>query len=196
MKNIITALAGLFLCVFTIEAENCRFVSVTCTNANTPSTIQILQGETAEIVSAYDASTTTVNQYSTNTVDNPTAFSVSVLINGYAIRGWPAGIQVVPNNNGNYYMGVIPHGTIVAGPATIALDSGTLAHPRLLTVKIIPDSYDVNKTLILPPGTNQFQVTLQTSTNLVSWSVTTNGVYGSPDTARFFRVSMGQLPSQ
>ena len=60
----------------------------------------------------------------------------------------------------------------------------------VMTVKIIPVNYDVNKTLILPPGTNQVAIALETSTNLVNWSTATNGIYGSPDEARFFRIHM------
>ena len=58
-----------------------------------------------------------------------------------------------------------------------------------LTVKIIPQSYDPNKTLIIPPGTNQVQITLQVSPDLVNWTTATNGVYGSPNTAQFFRIN-------
>ena len=60
----------------------------------------------------------------------------------------------------------------------------------MLTVKIIPETYDVNKTVILPPTTNQVQVTMESSTNLVTWVTATNGIYGSPDSARFFRIKL------
>jgi len=87
-------------------------------------------------------------------------------------------------------------GTIIKGPATFR----TIATPNTnnpppynysaMTVKIMPETFSVNKTAILPPGTNQVLVTLESSTNLTTWSATTNGIYGSPDTARFFRVHM------
>jgi hypothetical protein len=65
----------------------------------------------------------------------------------------------------------------------------------LTTVKITPDSVDVNKTFILSPGTNQVYVTLESGTNLVNWAAATNGVYGSPDTVRFFRIRTNALAS-
>ncbi len=49
---------------------------------------------------------------------------------------------------------------------------------------------------MLAPGTNQVFVTLESSTNLLNWSDATNGVYGSPDTARFFRLRQTTVPSQ
>ncbi len=63
----------------------------------------------------------------------------------------------------------------------------------MMTVKITPESYDPNKTLILPPGTNQVYVGMESSTNLVNWANATNGIYGSPDVARFFRLKMTVL---
>lgn len=36
-------------------------------------------------------------------------------------------------------------------------------------------------------------ISLETSTNLVSWWATTNGVYGSPTVAQFFRMRMTNL---
>lgn len=46
---------------------------------------------------------------------------------------------------------------------------------------------------VLSSGTNQVFVTLESSTNLVNWSTATNGVYGSPDEARFFRIHMEEV---
>ena len=87
--------------------------------------------------------------------------------------------------------------TIVQGPATFifpnaASTSGSPYPPVLATVKITPASFPPDKTLIIAPTTNQFQVTLETSTNLVSWDSATNGAYGSPDAARFFRIHLQQ----
>jgi hypothetical protein len=61
------------------------------------------------------------------------------------------------------------------------------------TVKITPESFPPNQTLILPPGTNQVQITLQSSTDLKNWITATNGIYGSPTTAQFFRIQMTVL---
>jgi len=86
-------------------------------------------------------------------------------------------------------VGPPPTPSFVKGPAQIILTAG-YGQRAMLTLRLLPDSYDVNKTVILPPGTNQVFVSLETSTNLVNWTTATNGVYGSPDYARFFRVKM------
>jgi hypothetical protein len=85
-------------------------------------------------------------------------------------------------------------GTIIQGPAAFSLLSYSSTR-SFLTLKIIPESYDPNKTFIIPPGTNQVQVTLQVSTNLINWDTATNGVYGSPATAQFFRIREDNLVS-
>lgn len=146
-------------------ADNSRYVSLVSTNGYYPS-IQILTGETAEIVTCHDWSGTA-----------PVQSKATVTKDGLETYGYAPGY------------GPILHGTTVAGPATIKND----IPGSLLTVKITPESYDPNKTLIVPPGTNQVMITLESSTNLVSWSTATNGIYGSPDTARFFRIKMDKL---
>lgn len=83
---------------------------------------------------------------------------------------------------------------IVQGPATIQVSSPN-GLPFFVTLQILPESYNPNKTLIIPPGTNQVQITLQVSPDLVNWSTTTNGIYGSPNTAQFFRICEQNLGS-
>ena len=83
-------------------------------------------------------------------------------------------------------------GTIIKGPATFTLlaQSSTAA---FLTLKIMPEAYPPDKSVIVAPTTNQVQITLESSTNLVNWASATNGVYGSPDEARFFRIHLQKL---
>ncbi len=83
-------------------------------------------------------------------------------------------------------------GSTIAGPAQFQL-TAPLTTGAFMTVKITPATYDANKTFILPPGTNQVYIGLESSTNLVNWADATNGVYGSPNVARFFRIRMGTL---
>lgn len=140
-------------------------------------------------------------------------YETTVATNGVAdiaITEWETGqiVYLDPMKDGiSYYVlknqqqlwnikGSPTEGTIVRGPAIFR----TVATPNLnnpppynysaMTVKIMPNSFEPNKTVILPPGTNQVAVTLETSTNLLHWTPTTNGIYGSPDTARFFRIKM------
>jgi len=68
-------------------------------------------------------------------------------------------------------------GTIMKGPVTFVL-MGQLDTPAYLTLKLMPAAYPPARPVIIAPGTNQFQVTLETSTNLVYWAAATNGVYG------------------
>jgi len=83
-------------------------------------------------------------------------------------------------------------GTVIQGPATFTLIA-CCTKPTYLTLKIMPESYDPNKTLIIPPGTNQVQITLQVSSNLINWETATNNIYGSPNTAQFFRIKEDNL---
>lgn len=157
------ALAVLLLLIVSSFANESRFITLTCTNQNNLPSIEILEGETAEIVAAIGSG-------------------------GYAV---PSRIEKGGTNFTGYPpTGNVPRGTVVAGPAVIRSEAVYL--PTLVTIQITPTTYDVNKTLILPPGTNQVYVALESSTNLVNWSDSTNGVFGSPDTARFFRIRMSK----
>lgn len=82
-------------------------------------------------------------------------------------------------------------GDVVRGPATFFLLD--LGGAQGFTLKITPVSFPPNQTLIVPPGTNQIQISMETSTNLVNWAIATNGIYGSPETVRFFRLKMTNL---
>ena len=167
MKTRILLAAALFLGIFTNAADNFRYVTVAATSGS-PATVQIQQGETAELVSSVST---------TKNGKGQTTFFKS----GSGGGPWGYGIPVT-------------------GPATITASSDR-ENILVITVKITPDSVDVNKadsldankTLMLPPGTNQVYITLECSTNLVNWAAATNGVYGSPDTVLFFRIRTNAL---
>ena len=77
------------------------------------------------------------------------------------------------------------------GPATFYVGSringfGT----QMLTLEVFPVAFDPGKTLIVPQGSNAVSVAMECSTNLVNWTTATNGVYGTPDAAKFFRVKV------
>jgi hypothetical protein len=160
-------LTALIMATLNAQSQNSRYVTVMAFNG--PTNIAVLAGETAEIVSCFYES-----------IGEPfiTFYRPRILKDGYTIRGVPPGYPLST--------GTVARGTIVAGPALITDDGGG----ALLTVKLTPDTYDVNKTVILPPSTNQVRIALESSTNLVNWADATNGVYGSPDFARFFRIRM------
>ena len=82
-------------------------------------------------------------------------------------------------------------GDIIRGPATFSILDKTAAQG--FTIRITPVSFPPNQTLIVPPGTNQVQISMETSSNLVNWQTASNGVYGSPESVRFFRMKMTNL---
>jgi len=199
MKNLCVFSAICLAFITTSFAENERHISLTlavslystkdrfpnygfdyCWGAT--NSVEIAEGETAELIS-WDGDPQTGSVFAVG-IKNNTEIDLRfpMLIIGYQMRG-----------------------SVIAGPATIKFfrylttqtpTFATQTKGSLATVKITPSSYDVNKTLMLAPGTNQVFVTLESSTNLLNWSDATNGVYGSPDTARFFRMRQSTLHSQ
>jgi hypothetical protein len=168
---------------FASAADNFRHVTVVATE-DSPATVQVQEGETAELVS------------SVSTTKNGTV-QMTFLKGGGGGGPWDVGIPLT-------------------GPATITANSSR-HNTAIITVRITSDSFDVNKTQSLSPGTSQIYVmlesstnqvyvtlgrstnlvyvTLESSTNLVDWADATNGVYGSPDTLRFFRIRTKALAS-
>lgn len=84
----------------------------------------------------------------------------------------------------------------VAGPATITLrgiGGATDGNHGLCTFRILPDATSIDRTVLLPPSTNLTSVTLESSTNLVSWTTATNGVYGPVPAALFLRIKVAAV---
>lgn len=160
------------------QAGQSRFVTISIPSTNAPNFFSIQEFETARLVSASDPlglfTLTISKQYGTNATPNITTLSTSDL-QGYS------------GNNGY----TAPKPCVITGPATLTLlntgnPSRTSTSAAFATFEILPAYSDVNQTEILPPSPNKVFVTLESSTNLVQWSDATNGVYGSPDSARFF----------
>jgi hypothetical protein len=57
-----------------------------------------------------------------------------------------------------------------------------------MTVRITPQTYASDKTVLVAPGMGNVQINLESSTNLNQWEIATNGVYS--DNMRFFRVKL------
>ena len=77
---------------------------------------------------------------------------------------------------------------VVAGPARIRFTAPVHGVPVFVTFKIIPEAFPPDRTIIAMPGTNQTDISLECSTNLVQWLPATNGVYGPLPEAKFFRI--------
>jgi hypothetical protein len=183
MKTRMLLATALLLSFFASAADNFRYVTVLAMDSS-PATVQVQEGETAELMS------------SVSTTKNGTVQMTFVRGGG---GGGPWGV-----------------GIPVTGPATLTA-SASRNNTAIITVRITPDSVDLNKTPSPPPGTsqiyvllesstnqvyvtlggstNQVYVTLESSTNLVDWADATNGVYGSPDTLRFFRIRTKAMAS-
>jgi hypothetical protein len=78
---------------------------------------------------------------------------------------------------------------VVAGPASIRLVvQGNQTRAGLCTIRITPESYPPDKSILVAPGSGGAAITLECSTNLVNWTATTNGVYTNLPAAKFFRI--------
>lgn len=172
-------LPGIALSYFLLTAAHAgdaRYETVTGTNS-----ITIADYETAELISVL------------TTNDSPAApglpYYVRIEKDGFAFSAKSSAAYLNQGiGAGNVSSGV---GDIIRGPAKFSLrDNGGA---QGFTLRITPVSFPPNLTLIVPPGTNQVQISMESSTNLVNWATATNGVYGSPDEARFFRLKMTNL---
>src|ERR1051325_1079295 len=168
--------AILFLAVGTViaSAQTARYVTITASATNSTvvsNQVSIAEAETAEVNFFGPAS------------GSETA-SLEIIKDGITF----------PKYLNNQLSTAFPDGLhpVVRGPAQFALKAYS-AGKAMLTLKVTPEGFDPNRPLILPPATNQVYVTLESSTNLANWADATNGVYGSPDTARFFRIRMDRL---
>jgi hypothetical protein len=78
---------------------------------------------------------------------------------------------------------------VIAGPAVLRLyHFGQNSAKAFCTFEVRPVSFPPDRTLLVPPGTNRVAVSLESSTNLLQWIPATNGIYGSPTDAMFFRI--------
>lgn len=90
--------------------------------------------------------------------------------------------------------------TPIAGPVTIRLrgitNSGALPltaeASAYCTVKVTPEAFSPEKTVVVTPGSGGANVALERSTNLADWSTATNGIYGGLSNACFFRINLNR----
>jgi hypothetical protein len=91
----------------------------------------------------------------------------------------------------NQIFNQLPAPVVIAGPATIRFCKGTGGTTsEYATFRICPQAFPAEKTEIIPNLSNGATVTFQTSTNLVDWVATTNGIYSGTNGALFFRIKM------
>jgi hypothetical protein len=179
MKTLLILLSGLIAC--NVLADNDRFVTVTAAATAYQSNGSTLYAGTNEVCIA----------------EGETGQLMTALLQGNYAR-----LLVAVQKDGRQYL--LSTTPVQAGPLAtlngpgkfiLSMDSGTANSDSsaMMTVKIHPEAYDPNKTVIIPPGTNHVAITMETSTNLVAWLTATNGIYGGPESARFFRIRMDKL---
>ena len=171
----------LFLTLFAPAAlfgQTSRFVTLTLAGTNQLAQVEIQDYESFRVVSAFDPHAPAQGTFSLE-VSKP---------------GWSYSFLDVDLQGSTDYVNRVvypPRVILVSGPATVKLHSGfpdRMYYPTYVTLEITPQSFPPGQTLIVPPGTNQVLVTLECSTNLVNWVSATNGIYGSPTEAKFFRI--------
>jgi hypothetical protein len=178
MKSTFLIISTIFV---TLSCRLClaegRFVTLIADN-NQTNQLVLQDFETAKLKSAFDESA---------------RFSLRINKSGKEIRVYSTHLQGAPPYGGypNFY--VPQHEVVVTGPATLSLLTEYNGGACFATFEVLPQAFPPNQTVMLAPGTNQVAVTMETSTNLVQWSSATNGIYGSPETVRFFRIRMDKL---
>ena len=83
---------------------------------------------------------------------------------------------------------------VVAGPARIVLATEGPQASGFCTLRITPEAYPPDKSILVPPGAGGATVTLECSTDLVNWTAATNGVYTNLLVAKFFRIQADRIP--
>lgn len=179
MKSLSCLVVGFFLLLPLTHAGEARYETITGTNS-----ITIADYESAELISVLNTNLGS-GEASLSTT------SIRANKNGYSFILRASASRFVNGNNDAVAVSSV--GDVVRGPATFQLSSVSTYSAHGFTLKITPVSFPPNQTLIVPPGTNQVQISMESSTNLVNWITATNGVYGSPNEARFFRLKMTSL---
>jgi len=167
----------------TTAADNFRCVSVAATDGS-PATLQIQQGETAELISSVSASkngTVQITFLKGGGGGGPWDFGIPVT--------GPATITARSSRNNTAFITVKITTDSLDANKTHSLPPGT--SQIYVTLETSTNQVYVS----LGPSTNLVYVTLESSTNLIDWADATNGVYGNLDTLRFFRIRTKALAS-
>jgi hypothetical protein len=101
-----------------------------------------------------------------------------------------------------FHAGVdLSRGSVVLGPAKVKLETtGFVQNPEaaVAVLEIVPvnlPTTPVGNTVIQPAG-YPINIALESSTNLTTWGVATNGAYPSSESHRFFRMNLQIVPTK
>jgi hypothetical protein len=176
MKPILCNAIGLVVISYALAAE-ASIVTLTASSTNTAvevtAELTIGQYEVAELVSFPS---------SLNGVDEGPRAYLDIIKDGKTFMHY---VREPSYNPDRVRSPLEP--VIIAGPATFRLKTN---RSGLCTIKITPESFPPDRTILVPPGTNQVALTMECSTNLVSWFPATNGIYGPLPEAKFFRIKL------
>ena len=170
-----TTLLALLLSVLGVAAQE-RYVTVTqphfysrIPNELATNTLEIVSGETAHLISLLP--------------EEPGNFGVQLHVEKDGARA-----RVFPSYNAGYdYVPMSP--VVINGPAKLLLvGTGGMA-----TLKITPDQYPPDRTVVVPGGPGGATVTMECSTNLVNWVPATSGVYTNLPGVKFFRIKLDRI---
>lgn len=83
-------------------------------------------------------------------------------------------------------------GASVSGPATIWLSG--YGSPTFVTLRIAPESFPPDKTIIIPQGTPGANIVMEQSTDLINWTNSLPGIYTNAAVNHlFFRLRAERL---
>jgi hypothetical protein len=82
---------------------------------------------------------------------------------------------------------------IVTGPATIRLRNSSSGENVMCTLKITPESFPPDKTVVIPQGQGA-NIIMECSTNLIDWVTASPGAYTNVPSAKFFRIRPERIP--
>lgn len=164
-------LCALLLCAGVASGQSSRFTTITAVsrtnNMIVTNSVTIPAGEAARVVSAHPVQWTFYSGQASPTIAT------------YATLFKDGGQFEVFKDD------------VVEGPATIQIWAALAQNQNpavWMTLERLPQAFPPDRTLLLPQGSNSVAVALECSTNLVHWSTATNGIYGTPDAAKFFRI--------
>ena len=110
-----------------------------------------------------------------------------VIKNGITNSLWPQELQ----GGGSLFPLPLP---TIAGPATLRLTAGIGSETWFCTVKIEPESFPPDKTIIIPQGTLGANIIMEQSSDLVHWTNSVPGLYTNTAISHlFFRLRADRL---
>ncbi|MBI4324432.1 MAG: hypothetical protein HY674_04140 [Chloroflexi bacterium] len=110
---------------------------------------------------------------------------------------WDAAVLNLNKEGRTWTLNNGPFPKIIPGPATYSLEphwiDWTTSQPTFCTIRITPESFSADKTLIIPEDTSA-NIFLECSSDLVIWTNAVPGLYTNMTDNLFFRLRGERLP--